>query len=202
MKIVKQILNKSSYLTFPQQGLFACLLVEKMKANFDYFFAQEKEKTEAATAILNACFDYIIAFPDTKKISLSSFLEQIEALTPDLDDEEGSAAYAFDFCIACYALLRLLRDFDLQELETVIEQAIATVDMFIQEYLDLDPSDAELESKIGDSPFMLNELERQQALLSVVQTITMINEEQVLQLRGMNLNFPEMVNLKAIYPSN
>ena len=200
MKIVKQIVNKTSHLHFPQQGLFACLLVEKMKANFDYFFSREKEKTEAAMAILNACFDYIVAFPDTKKISLSSFLEQIEALTPDLDEEEGAAAYAFDFCIAFYALLRLLRDFELQELETVIEQAIATVDMFIQEYLDLDPSDAALESKIADSPFMLNELERQQALLSVVQTIKIINDEQVFKLRDMNRRFPDMVNLRTIYP--
>ena len=200
MKIVKQILNKSSHLTFPQQGLFACLLVEKMKANFDYFFAQEKEKTEAAMAILNACFDYIIAFPDTKKVSLCSFLEQIEALTPDLDEEEGAAAYAFDLCIACYSLLRLLRDFDLQELETLIEQAIATVDMFIQEYLDLDPSDADLENKIAHSPFMLNEVERQQALLSAVQTIKIINEEQVFKLRDMNRRFPDMVNLRTIYP--
>ena len=96
MKIVKQIVNKSLHLTFPQQGLFACLLVEKMKANFDYFFFQDKEKIEAATAILNACFDYIIAFPDTQKISLHGFLEQIEALTPDLDEEEGAAAYAFE----------------------------------------------------------------------------------------------------------
>jgi uncharacterized protein YjaG (DUF416 family) len=95
MKIVKQIAHKTLHLTFPQQGLFACLLVEKMKANFDCVFFQEKEKIQAATAILNACFDYIIAFPDTKKISLSSFLEQIEALTPDLDEEEGVAAYAF-----------------------------------------------------------------------------------------------------------
>jgi hypothetical protein len=200
MRIAKQVFNTASLLDFPQQGLFACLLVEKMQANFDYYFSQEEEKTEAATAILNACFDYIIAFPDTKKNSLSSFLEQIEALTPDLDEEEGAAAYAFDFCIACYALLRLLRDFDIQELEAVIEQAIATVDMFIQEYLDLDPSDAELENKIADSPFMLNEVERQQALLSAVQTITMINEEQVLQLRGMNRRFPDMVNLRTICP--
>jgi uncharacterized protein YjaG (DUF416 family) len=198
MKIFKQIVNRTLHLTFPQQGLFACLLVEKMQANFDYYFSQEKEKIEASAAILNACFDYIIAFPDTKKISLSSFLEQIEALTPDLDDEEGAASYAFDFCIACYSLLCLLRDFDLEELETVIEQAIATVDMFIQEYLDLDPSDADLENKVADSPFMLNELERQQALLGAVQTIKMINEEQVLKLRDMNRRFPDMVNLKTI----
>lgn len=198
MRIAKQLFNTASLLTFPQQGLFACLLVEKMKANFDYFFSQDKEKIEAATVILNACFDYIIAFPDTKKNSLSSFLEQIEALTPDLDDGEGAVSYAFDFCIACYSLLRLLRDFELQELETVIEQAIATVDMFIQEYLDLDPSDAELENKIADSPFMLNEVERQQALLSAVQIIKMINEEQVLKLRDMNHRFPDMVNLKTI----
>lgn len=201
MKIAKQIFNKTSHLHFPQQGLFACLLVEKMKANFDYVFYQEKEKIEAATAILNACFDYIIAFPDTQKISLHGFWEQIEELTPDLDEEEGAASYAFDFCIACYALLRLLRDFDLQELETVIEQAIATVDMFIQEYLDLDPSDPDLENKIAQNSFMLNEVERQQALLSAVQTIKIINEEQVLQLRGMNRQFPGMVNLRIIYPS-
>ncbi|WP_421795729.1 DUF416 family protein [Haliscomenobacter sp.] len=200
MKIAKQIFNTALHLTFPQQGLFACLIVDKMKANFDYFFSQDKEKIKAATAILNACFDYITAFPDTKKFSLSSFSEQIEALTPDLDEEEGVAAYAFDFCIACHSLLRLLHDFDLQELETVIEQAIATVDMFIQEYLDLDPSDADLEYKIADSPFMLNELERQQALLSSVQTVKIINEEQVFKLRDMNRRFPEMVNLRAIYP--
>ncbi len=171
-----------------------------MQANFDYYFSQEKEKIEAATTILNTCFDYIIAFPDTKKISLHGFLEQIEALTPDLDEEEGAASYAFDFCIACYALLRLLHDVDLQELETVIEQAIATVDMFIQEYLDLDPSDADLENKIADSPFMLNEVERQQALLSAVQTIKIINEEQVFKLRDMNRRFPDMINLRTIYP--
>lgn len=200
MKIVKQIANKTSHLHFPQQGLFACLLVEKMQANFDYYFSQEKEKIEAATTILNACFDYIIAFPDIKKISLHGFLEQIEALTPDLDDEEGAASYAFDFCIACHSLLRLLHDVDLQELETVIEQAIATVDMFIQEYLDLDPSNADLENKIADSPFMLNEVERQQALLSAVQTIKIINEEQVFKLRDMNRRFPDMVNLRTIYP--
>ena len=200
MKIAKQIAHKTSHLTFPQQGLFACLLVEKMKANFDYVFYQEKEKIKAATAILNACFDYIIAFPDTKKISLSSFLEQIEVLTPDLDEEEGEAAYAFDFCVACHSLLSLLHDFDLQELETVIEQAIATVDMFIQEYLDLDPADPDLEYKIAHHPFMLKEVERQQRLLSTVQSIKIINEEQVVKLRGVNRRFPDMVNLRAIYP--
>lgn len=201
MRIAKQVFNTASLLTFPQQGLFACLLVEKMKANFDCVFYQDKDKIEAATAILNACFDYIIAFPDTQKISLHGFLEQIEELTPDLDKEDGAAAYAFDFCIACHSLLRLLHDFDLQELETVIEQAIATVDMFIQEYLDLDPSDPDLENKIAQNSFMLNEVERQQALLSAVQTIKIINEEQVFKLRGMNRQFPGMVNLRIIYPS-
>ena len=199
MKIVKQIFNTASQLTFPKQGLLACLIVEKIQANFDYFFSREEEKIETATAILNGCFDYVVVFPRSSKNSLSSFLEQIEELTPDLDEEEGAASYAFDFCIACHALLRLLHDFDLQELETVIEQAIATVDMFIQEHLNLDPSDADLENKIAHNPFMLNEVNRQQALFNAVQAIKDINEEQVFQLRTMNRRFPAMVNLKMIY---
>lgn len=198
MKTSKQLLTVLSHLTLPQQGLFACLIVEKMKPSFDYFFSHEEDKIEATATILDTCFDYLIALRNSKINSLSHFLEQIEELTPNLDEEEGAASYAFDFCVACHALLQFLHDFEAQKLEAVMEQAIATVDMFIQEYLNLNPSDADLENKIAQDSFMLNEVDRQQKLLKAVQSINDITDEQVFQLRDMNRSFPNMINLKKL----
>lgn len=198
MRIVKPLFTALSHLTFSQQGLFACLVVEKMKPNFDYFFSHQEDKIEAATSILNTCFDYIIAFPDSKINSLSSFLEQIEELTPNLDEEDGAASYAFDFCVACHTLLRFLNNFELQAMEALMEQAIATIDMFVQEYLNLEPSDADLENKITHDPFMVNELDRQRRLLETVQSNKNITKEQVFQLRDMNRSFPDMIDLKKL----
>jgi len=199
MRIVDNVFNSVSLLSIPQQGFLACLVVEKMEPNF-VFYSQNAKEINKVKAILNDCFNNLLSFSNINDhLIISDHLESIKKLIPNLDNEFGAASYAFDFCIALSALLEFLKKPNIQEIEIILEQAIATVDMYIQEYLEIDPSDPELDDKIIKNKFMVREIERQRTLLEVIQNIEFINLEQIDRIRNVNNSLPNMIDLTAIY---
>lgn len=200
MRIVGDVFASLSSLNVQQQGLFACLVVEKMLPNFAHFSFDNGENITLVKTILDDCFDFQVLRIDGAKINLSSLKEQVEALTPNLDYEEGAASYAFDFCVALNALLSFFEKYQLAEVEIILEQAIATVDMFVQEYYNIDPSDADLDDKILGTSYMANEINRQRILFESVKPIIIPTVQEVASLREANKLLPSMIDLEEIYP--
>lgn len=102
--------------------------------------------------------------------SIQRCVERCESITPDTEDfisEYVSAA--LDAAVCCsYVLDLLLRD----ESEVVIQGAILahdTVDMYIQDLLQLDPQDPRAEEKIRRHALMQRELMQQNADLARVE---------------------------------
>lgn len=193
------VLKSLSSLKSPQQGLFACLIVEKMLSSFDHFSVDEPENTDSIHEVLNYCFEYLTHTNDTRKSHLYSFKAKVEALTPDLNQETGAASYAFDCCVALHELLVFFENYQWKAIETIQKQAIATVDMFVQEYLDLVPSAPDLDYQIMNDSYMINEINRQHILLESIKTLTNLTARQVAELREFNKQLPKMIDLEKIY---
>lgn len=199
MRIVEDVFKSLLLLNVRQQGLFACLIVEKMLPNFVYFSIDEPENINLVKGILDDCLDSQVLHLDGIKMNLPLLKEQVEALTPNLDYEEGSASYAFDFCVALSALLSFFEKYQSTEIEIILEQAIATVDMFVQEYFNMDPSDADLDTKILNTNYMANEIHRQHILFEFVKPIIIPTVQEVTFLREKNNLFQNMIDLEKIY---
>lgn len=123
--------------------------------------------------ILEQALDFGWIFLMEKLLDIESIqrcLERCEAITPDTEDFMSEyVSAALDAAVCCsYVLELLLRD----EPEVVIQGAILacdTVDMYIQELLQLDPQDPKVEEKIRMHALMQRELMRQNADLALVE---------------------------------
>lgn len=199
MIIVNDVFNSLVSMSFQRQALFLSLVVEKMMPNFTFYYGQNQDQANRVNDILEFCFELTIDYQQNNPQNLSDYQDIVETLTPDLDSETGAASYAFDFCVALNALLNFFKESNFQEIENVLEQSIATIDMYVQESLEIDPSDPEFGVKIVENSFMRAEVERQLTLLKIIQSIEVINQREILSLRALNQRLPDMIDLKKIY---
>ena len=134
-----------------------------------------------------------------EKKELKRFLKQLDKNSPDLE-EFGSflASFAFDSCCAFDGLLNFMIDGDVENLLLTSVSAINTVDMFVQEKGDLEPNDSLLESKIANDDFMIAEENRQRMLISELKKHPTITEIVLNQLKQINRNGENLVDLDLI----
>jgi uncharacterized protein YjaG (DUF416 family) len=190
--------NNLDTLSFRHKVLFAVLACERMLPSYIHFHNDEKWGSVTAlkdtleflyTCILNGNIDTRII--DKLKID-------VEQNAPDLDEfSSESASYALDTCIAYYETLEYAKTKNNTHLSNVVESLLATIDMFIQEQDDLDPSDIHLEEKISKNKYMMNEIERQNTILSVLSKQELITSELIETLRSLNLSSP-LIELNKI----
>jgi uncharacterized protein YjaG (DUF416 family) len=91
---------------------------------------------------------------------------QVERVTPDSEDF-GSllGSLALDTCCAVLSAFDFVLEGNDQSVLDVATFARNTVDMYVQEIEELDPSDPELEPRIDSHPYMVREVKWQRAAL-------------------------------------
>ncbi len=124
----------------------------------------------------------------------------LDRIFPDLDEFEGGfPAHALDTCIAFDELLSYIISKDGRHIHSLSESAFNSVDMYIQEKLDLDPSDPALEEKIASNPAMLTEELRQKNVLIALHETVAFTPERLSFLQLLNNQFEYLGDLDLIY---
>ena len=200
MKSELEIIRKLKQLDTKAQRLFGCLVVEKMEPNFIYSFTKSNLLVQKIQVILEKCYHFSLQEEKPDPTFFAKEKKDVENFMPDLDQASGATSYAFDFCVALDSLIDFFETNEFSSLEGVLAQAVATVDMFVQEFNELDPADVALEQKIRQNEFMVNEINRQTKLLQEIQKMHLNLTNRVLELRKVNNDLPEMVQLQRIYP--
>jgi uncharacterized protein YjaG (DUF416 family) len=97
---------------------------------------------------------------------------QVERVTPDSEDF-GSllGSLALDTCCAVLSAFDFVLEGNDQSVLDVATFARNTVDMYVQEIEELDPSDPELEARIDSHPHMVREVKWQRAALDQLASI-------------------------------
>jgi uncharacterized protein YjaG (DUF416 family) len=163
---LKSIEKKIAKLSFKQQILFVVLTCEKLLPNYRQFSAIEKwgniEVLEDAIVMIYQFLQDI----EVNDAELDGIYEKITEITPDVEHFESDlASYALDACSAVSDAVEFLLSEDQSYLLNIVSIAQETIDMFVQESEDLDPSDADLENKIANSQYMKREYKRQHDVL-------------------------------------
>lgn len=145
-------------LTTSAKAAFAYAICERLTLHYQAFFEAEGWGNllvlQSALALLKQA---VFVAPAVADVHQTYHL--VEEVTPDSDDFGSSlGSFALDACCAILAAL----DFTLDERDhAVLEVATCarnTVDLYVQEVEELEPSDPHLEQKIGCSPYMVQEV--------------------------------------------
>jgi uncharacterized protein YjaG (DUF416 family) len=185
------VTTRLNTLSFRHKVLFAILACERMLPSYIHFHNNEKWGSvtvlKDTLAFLYTCT--LNGHIDTPIIDKLKF--DMEQNAPDLDEfSSPSTSYALDTCITYLEALEYTKTKNDTHLSNVVESLLDTVDMFIQEQDDLDPSDTHLEEKISKNKYMMNEIERQNTILSVLSRQELITSELIETLRSLNLSLP------------
>lgn len=191
--------NNLDTLSFRHKVLFAVLACERMLPSYIHFHNDEKW---GSVNVLNDTLEFLYTFTLNGHIDtpiIDKLKIDVEQNAPDLDEfSSESASYALDTCITYYETLEYAKTKNNTHLSNVVESLLATVDMFIQEQDDLDPSDIHLEEKISKNKYMMNEIERQNTILSVLSKQELITSELIETLRRLNLSLP-LIELNKLW---
>lgn len=152
-------------LTTAAKAAFAYAICTRLTPHYQAFFEVEGWGDilvlQSALAVLRQA---VFAAPAVAAVQRT--YRQVEEVTPDSDDFGSSlGSLALDTCCAILAAL----DFTLYERNQAILDVATfarnTVDLYVQELEELDPSDPHLEQKIDRSPYMVQEVNWQRAAL-------------------------------------
>lgn len=158
-------------LTTAAKAAFAYAICARLTPHYQAFFEVEDWGDllvlQSALAVLRQA-----VFTAPAVAAVQRTYRQVEEVTPDSDDFGSSlGSLALDTCCAILAAL----DFTLHErnqaLLDVATFARNTVDLYVQELEELDPSDPHLEQKIDRSPYMVQEVNWQRAALHRLASI-------------------------------
>ena len=174
--------------------LFCASICGRMYSSYLFFF--EREKWGNPSIFLQS-----IQFLYENSLNLSNsndkFSKRIEEIFPDLDEfEDFSASYAFDACTALYESITYLSDNNTEHITNCSTSATNTLDMFIQEYMDIDPNTPGLESIINSHPFMQKEVNNQLEVLKYLNSKSNINIEDIKFIR--NISNYSIVDLQLL----
>jgi uncharacterized protein YjaG (DUF416 family) len=115
------------------------------------------------------------------------WLERLQQVMPNLAEFENPLTpYALDACSALEQALLFLLDRQEMHLVYCATAATDTVEMFVQEQLQLDPNQRNLDAVVDASPFMQHELARQRRIAEALLSLWDIEEEHLAQLRQLN----------------
>lgn len=195
-KIVKDIKQLSNQKKF----LFGILTIEKMINNYQYFSTSENwGSTNKIEKIVNRLYKIVLNWNKKSIYKISNIFEELEKNCPDLDSFEDSASYAFDLCTGIEALLKFIQTEDTSDIIDASNQAIATVDMYIQEIKDTKPNDENLEETISNHPLMKAEINRQVELINRILLIENLSKSELMNLRQINEEYTDITDLGLLF---
>lgn len=182
--MVIQEINKLKDLDFNKQSVFAYLTCERLYPNYVFFsenykFGHPNELREAIDYLYNNLFT--VSLNETK---IQSFIVRVNKLIPEpANFDTILASSALDACGVVYEALNFLIDKQVSRLDYISTMATDTVDMYIQEELNLDfNNDKNFQQKIDEHPFMIKEISIQKGIISYLSKITTITLSDVVIL--------------------
>ncbi len=117
----------------------------------------------------------------------TALLDKFKDIAPDLDEFDGHLpSYALDACVALDEALQFLTDKHEAHIINCATAATDTIDMFVQEYQDLEPSRRDLDAVIAADPFMLAEQARQRRILEALLSVNEFDNAAIQRLRQLN----------------
>ena len=108
---------------------------------------------------------------DLDRVQIQALSLGCEKAAPDSEDFDFLyTATAQDTVAAICQLLKFLDDSDIDHIVNAAQYVTDSIDLIVQEVVDMDPGDPELETKILSHPLMQNELRRQERDIKDLQT--------------------------------
>lgn len=155
-----------------QRYLFSAALLERMLPNVQ-LFAQAIEQTDDFALIrnqLDLCWQRLIHAKN--KFNIGVQLEKLEAVTPDPDKFDFFGVYpALDACMALEALLQGFQDEKHDFCQIISQLSTNSVSFYLQTLLSEQGEQQVSLAQLKADPLMQWELEMQNALFDLVQTL-------------------------------
>jgi uncharacterized protein YjaG (DUF416 family) len=169
-----------------QKSIFAGLICERLYPQYDTF-CQAVNWGSPAVYERGIELLYNSALGEFHRQEAASLLEKLELVTPSLQDFRlNLTPFALDACVALEQALLFLTD----KLETRITNcataATDSVELFVEEYLQLDPDRRGFEMTIAADPFLQAELARQHRLLEALLSVHEFDVASITALRRLN----------------
>jgi uncharacterized protein YjaG (DUF416 family) len=142
---------------------FAAACAQRCIANYATFFRETHwGNPQAVESALHQVWRWCLGESQPPTQHIRALADQLEDLAPDAEDFTSlfvSSAQDAVFAVCC--LLDYCCDKDVTRLVEATRYATDSIDLYVQEVLELDPQDPLLEAKILAHPLMQQELERQ-----------------------------------------
>lgn len=169
---------------------FAASCCERLIPNYQAFVQKEKW---GDYDLLRSALDKVWSFLAEEKIEKAQTLKIIETceeIVPDTENFSSTfTSAALDAATAIIATLEACISPDLSNIVSVASTAIDTLDMYLQEKLDIDPSDPELDTKIYTNSLMVAEMEKQYQDLNFLKAKGKMTPLFLDELRQSNSNY-------------
>ncbi len=159
--------NKLKGLGFTKQVAFAYLTCERLYPNYIYF---SNNFGFGSPGVLRGAIDYLYlnlfeTNPDKTKIDL--LIKDVDNNTPDTEDFTTIfVSSALDACTAISDSLGFLVDKDFSKITYVSSYGFDTVDMYIQEIENIEPTEKNFRQRVNDHPLMKKEILIQQGIIT------------------------------------
>ena len=176
------ILEKLNIIPESHRIAFAASCCERLLPNYKKFVEVEQwGDYDFFRNLLNQIWNHILG-EHMENQSIKQSMEKCFKIVPDSEDFKSIyTSYAIDSGAAVYNTLKYCLEGDLKLLMAVVNSVHATVDLFVQEKHNMNPSDPQLEQKILHDPFMHHDLKKQ------LDDLNMLINHQILDGKFINV---------------
>lgn len=177
--------NKLCNLSHKRRIVFGASCCERMLPNYKKFEEIEKwGKTQVFRDLLDKVWNHCIRDLLNKK-DVDSLIKKCYKAIPDEDDFDTIyTSYAIDAGSAICSLLEVCIEDDIDNLVSIAELSVNTIDLFVQEEENMDSRDLKLEEKILMTPLMQKELTKQYDDIETLNNIQSIDESFINTFRS------------------
>ncbi|GAB3831730.1 DUF416 family protein [Hymenobacter jeollabukensis] len=169
-----------------QKAVFAGLICERLLPQYEAF-CQVENWGSPAVYERGVELLYNSGLGEFHAAEATALLEKLDFVTPGLQEFRGPlTAYALDACISLHEALQFLADKQESHISHCATATLDSVEMFVQEYRQLNPDQRGFEAAVAADPFMQAETARQHRLLDALLSIHEFDAASIHQLRRLN----------------
>ncbi len=193
MKLTEQQLDTQLRgLSAMQKAMFGASCCERLLPNYDKFASEAQWGNRE---VLRSALEFIWlaieedAFDVIDPTRVDAMIASCESATPDTDRFRSKfTSSALDAATSVIELLQFLIDHSLQHILDISTLSLDSVDMYIQELLNIDYLDTDFESKIRNHPLMIKEVHKQMSDFSFLKNCPVIDQKSIAFFRNQRSN--------------
>ena len=175
-------------LKYDKHAVFGYLTAKRLLPNYIFF---SNKYSFGKASVLESCLSQLKSKMDNSSsdVDLNLVRKNLDSVTPAPENYETVlASSALDACGAIHELSSYLEDNDTSHIDAIATFATDSVDMYIQELLDLDMNDPTSEEKISSHILMLREKKMQNDIWNYLNKIDSIDEGDMQTLEDLQYN--------------